>query len=152
MIIKRLDVKDLITAEKVVDVQKVSYKVEADMIGFQKIPPMLESVEKLMECTDVFHGCFIDDRLAGIAAYRFDDDHMRISRVAVHPDFFRKGVASGLIDHILLEREGYDRVVVGTGQKNVPAVTLYEKKGFTKIEDIEIAPGVGYRKFEKWYR
>ena len=55
-----------------------------------------------------------------------------ISRVGVRRDHHRKGVAFGLITHLLGEAEnlGYDGVMLLVGTENHSAIRLYEKAGF----------------------
>ena len=55
-----------------------------------------------------------------------------LSRVGVRREYHRKGVAFGLITHLLGEAEklGYDGVVLLVGTENHAAMKLYEKAGF----------------------
>ena len=57
-----------------------------------------------------------------------------ISRVGVRREYHRKGVAFGLITHLLgeAERLGYDGAVLLVGTENHAAMRLYEKAGFER--------------------
>ena len=57
-----------------------------------------------------------------------------ISRVGVRREYHRKGVAFGLITHLLGEAEklGYDGAVLLVGTENYAAMRLYEKAGFER--------------------
>lgn len=67
----------------------------------------------------------------------FDSTMQRLgefSRVGVRREYHRKGVAFGLITHLLAEAEklGYDGVVLLVGTENHSAISLYEKAGFER--------------------
>lgn len=67
----------------------------------------------------------------------FDKSFRRLgelSRVGVKREYHRKGVAFGLITHLLGEaaRLGYDGVALLVGTENHSAMRLYEKAGFER--------------------
>jgi len=68
---------------------------------------------------------------------------------AVHPNFFRKGIAGRLLNFVEGLDDNINKVVVCTGKKNKPAVNLYTKNGYQKIKDIEIGEGIYMTEFEK---
>jgi ribosomal protein S18 acetylase RimI-like enzyme len=71
-----------------------------------------------------------------------------LDRLCVAPAWFRRGVASLLLRHVLTELFP-DRVVeVTTGAANTPAVTLYERLGFVRGPDFSPAPGLTMASFE----
>ncbi|HAG42334.1 MAG TPA: GNAT family N-acetyltransferase, partial [Clostridium sp.] len=72
--IKQLDLKDKKVLEKVLDVQISSYKIEAEIIGFDEIPPLKDTINTLKQCNETFYGYFIDDILAGIISYKIEND------------------------------------------------------------------------------
>ena len=57
-----------------------------------------------------------------------------LSRVGVRREYHRKGVAFGLITHLLREAEklGFDGVALLVGTENRAAMRLYEKAGFER--------------------
>ncbi len=147
--IKRLDSKDSRTAEQIVDLQKKSYIIEAELIGFYNIPPLKDTVDTIIQCDEVFYGYYTEDVLAGLISYKLEDDLLDIYRVAVHPEYFRKGIAGQLVQFIEEMNKGIKRIIVSTGLKNKPAVSLYLKLGFSKVSEVEVAEGVYVVSFEK---
>lgn len=147
--IKRLDTKDVKTAEQIADLQKKSYVVEAELIGFYDIPPLKDTMETIIECDEIFYGYYEDDVLAGLISYKLEEDLLDIYRVAVHPEYFRKGIARQMIEFIADLNKGIARIIVSTGAKNQPAVNLYLKLGFKKLDEVEVAEGVYIVSFEK---
>jgi ribosomal protein S18 acetylase RimI-like enzyme len=71
------------------------------------------------------------------------DDELLIARLFVAPSAFRRGVGTALVRHALAQA-GARRVRVGTGAANAPALALYERLGFRRVDERDPAPGVGY--------
>lgn len=147
--IEQLRVEELETARKIWQVQIPSYQVEAKLINFDQIPPLRESVEDLQRCEETFYGYWIGEELAGAISYKREGDALDIHRMMVHPQHFRKGVASKLLAFVEQVEEGVQRILVATGARNVPAVNLYLRHGFHQVGEQEVAPGVFLALFEK---
>lgn len=147
--IKKLNLKNIDTARDVLELQRASYKIEADIIGFYEIPPLNDTIDSLKECNEVFYGYYISDVLAGIISYKIHKNILDIHKVAVHPNFFRMGIADKLVNFIEQLKNNINKVVVCTGKKNIPDVNLYLKKGYKKTKDIEISTGIYIVEFEK---
>lgn len=147
--IKKLNLKNAEISKDVMDLQAASYKVEAELIDFYELPPLKDTVDSLQTCDEVFYGYFVDEILAGILSYKIIDNVLDIHRVAIHPRFFRMGIADKLISFIENLHCNIGRVVVCTGKKNLPAVNLYLKKGYIKNRDIEISKGIYITEFTK---
>ena len=59
---------------------------------------------------------------------------MVIARLFVAPACFRRGVGSALVAQALAQAGGR-RVRVGTGARNAPALALYERFGFRRLDE-----------------
>jgi ribosomal protein S18 acetylase RimI-like enzyme len=68
-------------------------------------------------------------------------DRVDIERLVVAPDAARRGIGTALAGHVLEQAAGR-RVVVATGRANTPARRLYERAGFTAVEDVEVVAGL----------
>lgn len=147
--IKKLDLKNIEAAEQVLEIQLASYKIEADIIGFYDIPTLKDSVYSLKACDEIFYGYYLEGRLAGIISYKIFDNILDIHRVAVHPDFFRRGIAEELISFAEKVDSNIKKIIVCTGKDNLPAVKLYVKNGFQKKKDIEADKNFYLTEFEK---
>ncbi|SHI80199.1 GNAT family N-acetyltransferase [Lutispora thermophila] len=147
--IKRLNLKDMETANRVMDLQRASYKTEAQIIGFYEIPALVETLDVLQQCDEDFYGYYIDDILAGIISFKIIDDVLDIHRVAIHPNFFRMGIANILINFIERLNRNISKIIVCTGKDNLPAINLYLKNGYKMKKDIEARGGVYITEFEK---
>jgi ribosomal protein S18 acetylase RimI-like enzyme len=146
--IKVLDHTDLRIAEDIVRIQRASYIVEAKLIDFMQIPPLLELPQDIIGSEETYYGYYVEDVLAGIISYTIEKDFLDICKVAIHPDFFKRGIATQLI-RFVEQAEGIKNIIVSTGLKNSPAVNLYTSLGFVKTHECEVAQGVFIVKFEK---
>ncbi|WP_291578641.1 GNAT family N-acetyltransferase [Clostridium sp. UBA6640] len=146
--IKQLDLKDEKVIEKILDIQIASYKIEAEIIGFDEIPPLKDTINSLKQCNETFYGYFIEDILVGIISYKIENNTLDIHRIAVHPSFFKRGIAKELINFIEKINDTKN-IIVCTGKENIPAVNLHMKNGYKKIKDIKIKEGFYLTSFEK---
>jgi ribosomal protein S18 acetylase RimI-like enzyme len=138
-VIRRLDLSDEDTVHRLWSLQRAAYAVEAELIGFDGIPPLHESLEDLRTCGEEFLG---NDELTGAVSWmRTPDGTLDICRLVVHPSAHRSGIASALLD-ALDKLEPSDRTIVSTGTANVPALSLYLRRGFVTTGTRELAPGV----------
>lgn len=138
----RLDLSDPGTLRLLWDLQRVSYTVEARLIGFDGIPPLYESLEQLSACDESFLGVRDELRLVGAVAWtRLPNGALDICRLVVHPVAHRRGVATALLD-ALDAIEPAELTIVSTGTANLPAVALYRRRGFVPVGKRQIAPGV----------
>ncbi|MFD1954344.1 GNAT family N-acetyltransferase [Paenibacillus thailandensis] len=141
--IANLNVQDRTTAEAVVRLQRLAYRIEADLIGFDGIPPLHETEEQLQQSEERFRGYYAGDRLAGIIALEGEGSgEVTISRLAVDPAFIRQGIGSALLEDALRQETGATRFTLTTGERNVPAIRLYERYGFQLNGRMEVGPGI----------
>lgn len=147
--IEKLPIEQEEVAKQVLDIQIPAYLVEAELIGFEDIPPLKDTVSSLQQCAETFYGFLFDGELAGAISYTREGSIMDIHRMVVHPGHFRKGIAQELLNHILSIETGVEKIVVSTGSKNMPAKKLYWKNGFVDTREVEVAPGVSITLFEK---
>jgi ribosomal protein S18 acetylase RimI-like enzyme len=146
-----LDINDPATAEAVLALQRRAYRVEADLIGSQAIPPLRETLEELQACGESFLGAFIDGRLAAAISWRFDAATIDIHRLIVDPDQFRRGLGTALVRSLLESEPGAARAIVQTGAENEPAAALYLREGFQRVDEVSLG-GVRVARFAKHLR
>ncbi|MEM9952072.1 MAG: GNAT family N-acetyltransferase [Chloroflexota bacterium] len=147
--IKTLDFDETTLAKRALTIQKMAYGIEADLIGFDDIPQLHETINDLQSSPETFIGYFVDHVLAGVLSYDIEDNTLDIGRLVVHPDYFRRGIARALITHIDAI-EGVSRWIVSTGAKNSPARHLYETFGYQLVEIVKLPVGVEIAHYEKY--
>ncbi|MGI8316406.1 GNAT family N-acetyltransferase [Halobacillus mangrovi] len=135
------------TASRIFDLQLRSYKIEADLIDFEGLPPLQDSKEAIMKSNEVFIGCVYDQQLLGVLSYEETNYKIYINRLMVDPDHFRKGIGQRMLSY-LIDAYPEDTIIVQTGAKNKPAVELYKKHGFQPTDEVEVAPGVTITQME----
>ena len=146
---RRLDLSDPDTLRRLRDLQRASYAVEAELIGFDGIPTLHESLEELRDCGESFLGLDDETGLAGAVSWvRLQDGTLDICRLMVHPRAHRRGIATALLD-ALDRAEPAWRAVVSTGTANHPALGLYKRRGFTPAGTRLIAPGTSLTLLER---
>ena len=147
--IKKIDITDPELANKVLNIQIPSYKVEAEIINFHEIPPLKDTVNTLQQCGETFYGCYLNEELCGVISFKAKKGVIDIHRLMVHPNHFRKGIAHMLLDFIESNMEGFETIIVSTGSGNTPAVTFYLKYGFSKTEEIRVTERLSLASFKK---
>lgn len=146
-IIREIELNDVMAAAEVLDLQKKSYRIEADLIGTDEIPPLKETFEQLQNCGETFMGYYIEGVLAGAVSFKKEGKVLDIHRMMVHPDSFRRGIAGKLLAEI--ERQDCQEILVSTGAANTPAIKLYEKLGFVHQHDSVVGNGLVIANFKK---
>jgi len=147
--IRELDQTDPEIAKRLLVIQHRAYAVEAELIGFDGIPPLQEDLAGLMTSTEHWLGRFVGDELVGAVAYEFPDDQtVDISRLIVDPSHARRGHGRALLDR-LDELQPRPISLVSTGTANTPAVSLYQSRGYTETNRLEVAPGVQITRFRR---
>lgn len=73
------------------------------------------------------------DGVVGYIGYLGVLDELEITNVAVHPDHRRQGIGAALLGELIAraERMGAVRITLDVRVSNVPAISLYEKFGFS---------------------
>ncbi len=121
-----------------VELQRAAYAVEADLIDFDRIPPMLETVDDVLAVDVRWIGAFVGDDLTAGLGFVDGVGHRLIDRLFVDPDHARTGMGRALVTAALKP----PLVAVSTGTANYPAVALYEELGFERQDERGIAQGV----------
>jgi ribosomal protein S18 acetylase RimI-like enzyme len=150
--IRSLEITDRVVAEQVLEVQHASYRIEAELIGFDALPPLLETWQDLAQSGELFFGVLKGHDLAGAISYKVENAVLDIHRVMVHPDYFRRGIAQKLVGFVQAREQDVKRVIVSTGTRNHPAVALYLKLEFRVLDEVEVVPGLWITRFEKILR
>lgn len=146
--IRIFTLEDETLAKRALEIQHRAYRIEADLIGFEGIPPLHESLDQLRSSKETFLGYFVDETLAAFVSYEIENAVLDIGRLVVHPDYFRRGIGQKLIAS-LETVEGIERMMVSTGALNQPARKLYEGLGFLLLEEITLDVGVKIARYEK---
>ena len=124
-------------------VQHAAYAIEAELIGYPELPPLHETLAALQATEEELWLCEEGDALVGVVGLEHGEDEMVIARLFVAPAVFRRGVGSALVAQALAQADGR-RVRVGTGARNAPALALYARFGFRRLDQGSPTPSRGY--------
>lgn len=135
MLIRPFEAKDQIPAKELIQAGLREY------FGFidETLNPDLDDIA--LSFND---GCFlvgeIDSQLAATGGYKpLNDSTVKIERVSVHSKFRRLGLASQILNALVLEakKAGYKRIVLETTSDWNQAIEFWLKNGFriTHVED-----------------
>ncbi|MDQ3386171.1 MAG: GNAT family N-acetyltransferase [Actinomycetota bacterium] len=98
--IHKLDIHKETAARRVLDMQLRSYAVEAEIIGFNEIPPLHDTIHSLSNSGETFLGCFESESLVAVISYKFQDSILDIHRLFVDPEYFRQGYAGRMLQAV----------------------------------------------------
>ena len=133
--VRALDLGDPATVDAIVALQRASYRVEAELLGARTLPALTETPRALRAAGERFLGAFEGERLVGAVAWKRAGSLVDIHRLVVHPDRFRRGIGGRLLEALAATEPDAERTIVATGAANAPARALYERHGFTPVEE-----------------
>ena len=139
--ITKLDNSDINVASQIYAVFQRSYKIEAQLIGTLNFPPLSRNVDHIKDSTTRFYGFRENKCLAAVIEIAIDNEHLAIDSLTVDPDYFRKGIANKLINHVLGNVD-FSVATVETALVNTPAIALYKKHGFVEFKRWTPAHGI----------
>ena len=126
---------------------QASYAVEAENLGATDFPPLKRTLPEYSESENDFYGYFKDGALAGVVEVDASAARTHIQSLVVHPEYFRMGIGSELVN-MVLNHYPSPSYTVETGLGNKPATDLYLKHGFRQTGEYDTDHGVQKIRFE----
>lgn len=146
--IEKLQHKELEVSKEIRAVFQASYAVEARILKATNFPPLKRVLAHFLESNTIFFGYKKKKKLIGVIEISHKKNDTHINSLVVAPLFFRKGIASELIQYII-DRYHSNLLTVETGVLNIPASLLYQKFQFKEVKQWETDHGVRKVKFER---
>ena len=131
--ITKLDNSNEEIANQIFAVFQNAYKIEAQLIGTLDFPPLLRSVKDIENAETQFYGFIENESITAVIEIFLENKLLEINSLTVDPHYFRKGIASKLIDYVL-ENTHFSEAIVETAVVNLPAINLYKKHGFVEFK------------------
>lgn len=139
--IRTLNHKDQQVAEVIRSVFQDSYPIEAKLINAKDFPPLKRTLVEFLDSKTVFYGFYKEKNLAGVVEVKTEVNNTHIQSLVVHPEFFRQGIGSALVQFVL-ENYSTKTFTVETGLANEPAKDLYYGFHFRKVKEYSTAQGI----------
>lgn len=121
--------------------QREAYRVEAALIGDDRIPPLHETLAELRAAPLQWLAATGPDGLVGAVAWTAAPEGLDVDRLVVAPSAHRRGVGTALLAAVL-DRAAGRPTTVSTGRANAPARALYTRTGFVELGHREVLPGL----------
>jgi len=141
-------------AAAILALQKLAYQSEAERYNDWSIPPLVQTIESLLEEFDgsVVLKAMLDDRLVGSVRARLNGDTCEIGRLVVHPDLQGKGIGSELLRSIEGGFDNIARYELFTGSKSEANIRLYQRHGYKITHTKPMSEKVSFTFMEKRVR
>jgi len=139
--IQKLNSKNQNAAETIRSVFQASYAIEAKLLKATDFPPLKRTAEEFLDSKNVFYGFYKEEKLAGVVEVKAEEKNTHIQSLVVHPNFFRQGIASTLVQFVL-ETYTTKTITVETGLANEPAKDLYYGFHFKKVREYDTTNGI----------
>ena len=128
--------------------QARAYGQEAKLIGATNFPPLADTIEDIKGCGEIVSACVADGELLGALGYIVDGSDIVVCRLVVSPEWFHKGIGSGLLEAVMASSSHAKRIFVTTSVGNDPAINFYSKRhGFSAVNDHTAKEGILLRTY-----
>ena len=133
---------DEVIASQLQAVLQAGYASEAAIIAHPDFPPLRESLADLRRSSDQFLVFRKGGKVVGVVSFFCDAGCIRTTRLVVHPDYHRQGIASALLAELERRFESATSFAVSTAKDNLPAIRLYEQFGYVPNSTTHSAEGI----------
>lgn len=148
MQIRKLNKYDRSELKRIFQMQKAAYKIESKILHVKSLPPLSETLQDIENSTDeVFIG-LIDSLPVGAIFLEKSNNVIIISKLIVAPEYFRQGIAKGLLNYCLTTYPNTN-FQVETGVKNNPALQLYRSLRFQVFSETILESNLKILKLER---
>jgi GNAT superfamily N-acetyltransferase len=108
-----------------------------ESVGFYEIP--VKYIKAALEKSDYIISAIVDEIPVGMARLITDGTQVLIMDVVVHPNYQKRGIGKGLMEHIIKYIKGmdYTQMLVNLLTDN-SKIGFYEKLGFSKAEGMRL--------------
>ena len=135
-------------ARSIREVFQASYVVEAELLKAVDFPPLKRPLKDFINSSNTFFGFWIGNELAAVVEIKSEEKFVHIQSLVVHPNFFRRGIASQIMTFVIAQY-GSEMLMVETGADNGPAIALYKRFGFIEVKQWMTDIGIMKVRFER---
>lgn len=136
-----LNHKNQQVAHAIRSVFQASYAIEAKLLNAKDFPPLKRTLEEFLASSNRFYGYYLTEQLAGVVEVKVEAKNTHIQSLVVHPEFFRQGIGSALVQFVL-DNYNTKTFTVETGLANEPAKDLYYGFHFRREREYDTEQGI----------
>ncbi len=138
MIIQLASVED---APEIFALQKIVYQHEAEIYNDYSLAPLRQTLEEMKAQfqTRVFLKAVVNGKIVGSLRGGVEGDTVHLSRLIVHPYFWRHGIGTKLIREIEAAFPTAPRFETFTGQKSRHTIGPYQSLGYAKFREEKVS-------------
>ncbi len=128
-------------APEIFALQKVVYNHEAEMYNDYTLSPLTQTLEQMTAqfATRVFLKAVVNGKTIGSVRGGREGDTVHLSRLVVHPFFWRRGIGTKLIKAIEAEFPDAPRFETFTGQKSRYTLGPYQGLGYRTFRSEKVS-------------
>lgn len=146
----KIESASILDAEEILNLQKKSYRSEAELYNDFSIPPMIQTLREIRDefATQKFLKATENNMIVGSVRAYEKNDTCHIGRLMVHPDFQDRGIGTKLMlqVEILFATKRFE---LFTGSKSQKNISLYQKLGYWKFKTESINEHISLVHMEK---
>jgi ribosomal protein S18 acetylase RimI-like enzyme len=146
--IQRIEHSTSINARGIRRVFQISYRIEAQLLGAKKFPPLERPITAFQNCTNDFFGFYENEEVVAVIEMKKELKSLHIQSLVVNPNYFRRGIAKNLVEFVLNHYE-LNLFTVETGKDNRPARKLYESFNFQLVKTYLAAENIMKVRYQK---
>jgi len=149
MEIEKATIEDL---PKILDLQKLAYMSEANLLNYYTIQPLTQTLEELEnEFNKQTILKLVDEKnnaIIGSVRAREENGRVYVGRLFVHPRYQKKGFGTNLLKAIeeLYQGKTFELFTSGKSEKNLK---LYVKNGYKEFKRQKVSGGLEFVFMEK---
>ncbi len=128
-------------AEEILELQKLAYISEAELIGDFSIPPLRQTMDDIRSefASQIFLKAEIDNRIIGSVRTFLARESGHIGKLIVHPDFQNRGIGTRLLNAAERQFPDAERYELFTGQKSARNLYFYGKNGYRAFKHVKVS-------------
>lgn len=138
MIIQRATLED---APEIFALQKIVYQNEAEIYNDYSLAPLRQTLAemKVQFETRIFLKAVVNGKIIGSVRGGREGDTVHLSRLIVHPYFWKRGIGTKLIEDIEAAFPDAPRFETFTGQKSRHTMGPYQSLGYTVFRQEKVS-------------
>lgn len=148
MVIERASIVD---AGEILALQKLAYISEAIICNDFNIPPLLQTIEEIINDFQdhTFLKIVVNRKIIGSVRVFVQDGNCYIGRLIVHPDHQNQGLGTQLLKEIETLFDTCLRFELFTGTKSLKNIYLYQKQGYRTFKTEKVSDNLSFVYMEK---